>query len=105
MKHTNDLYYCESADVYAAGAAVAAADPTPVSVSGGTIHFEGKLVNAACAVSTPNSPIKTVTLGQYRTASLRRLMIRDRAGAFSIVLNDCDPESGGYRCRGFLCQR
>lgn len=28
--------------MFVAGAAVAA-DPTPVSVSGGTIHFEGKL--------------------------------------------------------------
>ncbi len=34
--------------MFVAGAAVAA-DPTLVSVSGGTIHFEGKLVNAACA--------------------------------------------------------
>ena len=35
-----------------AGAAVAA---DPVSVSGGTVHFEGELVNAACAVSTQSS--------------------------------------------------
>ncbi|ECP6958883.1 type 1 fimbrial protein subunit FimA [Salmonella enterica] len=53
--------------MFVAGAAVAA-DPTPVSVSGGTIHFEGKLVNAACAVSTKSAD-QTVTLGQYRTAS------------------------------------
>lgn len=37
-----------------AGAAVAA---DPVSVSGGTVHFEGELVNAACAVSTSH-PIR-----------------------------------------------
>lgn len=73
--------------MFVAGAAVAA-DPTPVSVSGGTIHFEGKLVNAACAVSTKSAD-QTVTLGQYRTASFTAI------GAqvpFSIVLNDCDPK-------------
>ena len=67
-----------------AGAAVAA---DPVSVSGGTVHFEGELVNAACAVSTQSSD-QVVTLGQYRTAS------GDTTAQipFSIVLNDCDPK-------------
>ncbi|EKG3710805.1 type 1 fimbrial protein subunit FimA [Salmonella enterica] len=71
--------------MFVAGAAVAA-DPTPVSVSGGTIHFEGKLVNAACAVSTKSAD-QTVTLGQYRTASFTAIQV-----PFSIVLNDCDPK-------------
>lgn len=43
--------------MFAAGAAHA----DPVSVSGGTVHFEGELVNAACAVSTKSAD-QTVTL-------------------------------------------
>ncbi|MEM8294099.1 type 1 fimbrial protein subunit FimA, partial [Morganella morganii] len=34
-------------------AAASAADP--VIVNGGTVHFTGELVNAACAVSTESS--------------------------------------------------
>ena len=48
-------------------AAASAADP--VIVNGGTVHFTGELVNAACAVSTESSN-QTVELGQYRTAKL-----------------------------------
>ncbi|ENU2131134.1 type 1 fimbrial major subunit FimA [Salmonella enterica] len=76
--------------MFVAGAAVAA-DPTPVSVSGGTIHFEGKLVNAACAVSTKSAD-QTVTLGQYRTASFTAIGNTTAQVPFSIVLNDCDPK-------------
>lgn len=45
--------------MFVAGAAVAA-DPTPVSVSGGTIHFEGKKVNWLMqpVPSALNPPIK-----------------------------------------------
>ncbi|EBU2521243.1 type 1 fimbrial protein subunit FimA [Salmonella enterica] len=76
--------------MFVAGAAVAA-DPTPVSVSGGTIHFEGKLVYAACAVSTKSAD-QTVTLGQYRTASFTAIGDTTAQVPFSIVLNDCDPK-------------
>ncbi|EBG4092951.1 type 1 fimbrial protein subunit FimA [Salmonella enterica] len=76
--------------MFVAGAAVAA-EPTPVSVSGGTIHFEGKLVNAACAVSTKSAD-QTVTLGQYRTASFTAIGDTTAQVPFSIVLNDCDPK-------------
>ena len=71
-----------------AGAAVAA---DPVSVSGGTVHFEGELVNAAWAVSTQSSD-KVVTLGQYRTASFTAVGDTTAQIPFSIVLNDCDPK-------------
>ena len=71
-----------------AGAAVAA---DPVSVSGGTVHFEGELVNAACAVSTQSSD-QVVTLGQYRTASFTAVGDTTAQIPFSIVLNDCDPK-------------
>ncbi|PTA93660.1 type 1 fimbrial protein subunit FimA [Kosakonia sp. H7A] len=74
-----------------AGAAQAE-DPitNPVSVSGGSVHFEGELVNAACAVSTKSSE-QTVTLGQYRTASFSKVGDTTAQVPFSIVLNDCDP--------------
>ena len=71
-----------------AGAAVAA---DPVSVSGGTVHFEGELVNAACAVSTQSAD-QVVTLGQYRTASFTAVGDTTAQIPFSIVLNDCDPK-------------
>ena len=71
-----------------AGAAVAA---DPVSVSGGTVHFEGELVNAACAVSTQSSD-QIVTLGQYRTASFTAVGDTTAQIPFTIVLNDCDPK-------------
>ena len=71
-----------------AGAAAAA---DPVSVSGGTVHFEGQLVNAACAVST-QSANQVVTLGQYRTASFTAVDDTTAQVPFSIVLNDCDPD-------------
>lgn len=71
-----------------AGAAVAA---DPVSVSGGTVHFEGELVNAACAVSTQSSD-QVVTLGKYRTASFTAVGDTTAQIPFSIVLNDCDPK-------------
>lgn len=72
-----------------AGAAVAVA-ADPVSVSGGTVHFEGELVNAACAVSTQSAD-QVVTLGQYRTASFAAIGDTTAQIPFSIVLNDCDP--------------
>ena len=72
--------------MFAAGAAHA----DPVSVSGGTVHFEGELVNAACAVSTKSAD-QTVTLGQYRTASFTAVGDTSAQIPFTIVLNDCDP--------------
>lgn len=74
-----------------AGAAQAAELVTPaVSVSGGTVHFEGELVNAACAVSTKSAE-QTVALGQYRTASFSSVGDTTAQVPFSIMLNDCDP--------------
>ena len=40
-----------------------AAHADPVSVNGGTVHFKGELVNAACSVNTDSSE-QTVNLGQ-----------------------------------------
>ncbi|SRB46838.1 tyrosine recombinase [Escherichia coli] len=47
--------------------AAALADTT--TVNGGTVHFKGEVVNAACAVDA-GSVDQTVQLGQVRTASL-----------------------------------
>ncbi|HDS3819408.1 type 1 fimbrial major subunit FimA [Morganella morganii] len=68
-------------------AAASAADP--VIVNGGTVHFTGELVNAACAVSTESSN-QTVELGQYRTATLTGSAMSTPV-PFKIKLVDCDP--------------
>ncbi|SQM42724.1 type 1 fimbriae major subunit FimA [Escherichia coli] len=49
--------------------AAALADTT--TVNGGTVHFKGEVVNAACAVDA-GSVDQTVQLGQVRTASLKQ---------------------------------
>lgn len=69
-----------------------AEDPTPepVFTNGGTIHFKGEMVNAACVVST-QSANQTVNLGQYRTASFQSTGATSEKVPFEIVLNDCDP--------------
>ena len=69
-------------------AAASAADP--VIVNGGTVHFTGELVNAACAVSTESSN-QTVELGQYRTAKLAASGDLSTPVPFKIKLVDCDP--------------
>lgn len=66
-----------------------AAHADTVTVNGGTIHFNGELVNAACAVSTQSSD-QTVKLGQYRTAAFAKVGDTSAQVPFTIVLNDCD---------------
>ncbi|MEX6315749.1 type 1 fimbrial major subunit FimA [Providencia manganoxydans] len=58
-------------------------------VNGGTVHFKGELVNAACAVDA-NSVEQTVPLGQFRTAKLAQAGDTSSPVNFSIKLNDCD---------------
>lgn len=67
-----------------------AAQADVVTVNGGTVHFEGKLINAACSVST-KSANQTVQLGQYRTAMFTKVGDTSALIPFTIVLNDCDP--------------
>lgn len=75
---------------------------------GGTIQFQGQLVNAACAVDL-NSTNQTIQMGQFRTASF------GAAGAvvpgattpsvpFSIQLNDCDVTAVSSAQVSFLGQ-
>lgn len=60
-----------------------------VTASGGTIHFTGNLVNAACAVAT-ESQEQNVALGEYRTASFKAVGDKTALIPFQIVLNECD---------------
>lgn len=74
-------------------AAAYAEDPVPapaVSVNGGTVHFKGELVNAACAVNTESAD-QIVNLGQYRTAKFSNVGDTTTNVPFTIELNDCDP--------------
>ncbi|MEY8650260.1 fimbrial protein [Klebsiella michiganensis] len=68
-------------------ASVFAADP--VTVNGGTVHFKGEVVNAACAVDA-DSVEQTVQMGQVRSALLGSAGATSSAVGFNIQLNDCD---------------
>ncbi|MBT0728584.1 type 1 fimbrial major subunit FimA [Rosenbergiella nectarea] len=68
--------------------AAQAADATPVTVNGGTVHFTGEFVNAACAVSTDTAD-QTVNLGQYTTSQLTAVGQRTTAKPFNIKLVNC----------------
>ncbi|MGO2304675.1 type 1 fimbrial major subunit FimA [Providencia sp.] len=59
------------------------------TVNGGTVHFKGELVNAACAVDA-GSVEQTVRLGQVRTAKLAKSGDTSGSVGFNIQLNDCD---------------
>lgn len=82
-----------SASLLAAAGVHAEDDPTPAdtttTVQGGVVHFNGSLVNAACAVSTESAD-QIVNLGQYRTASFQSIGDTSATIPFKIVLNDCD---------------
>ena len=70
-----------------ASAAALAADTT--TVNGGTVHFKGDVVNAACAVDA-GSIDQTVQMGQVRSAKLATAGSTSSAVGFNIQLNDCD---------------
>lgn len=59
------------------------------TVNGGTVHFKGEVVNAACAVDA-GSMDQTVMLGQVRSAKLATTGDTSSAVGFNIQLNDCD---------------
>ncbi|HGF5432971.1 TPA: type 1 fimbrial major subunit FimA [Escherichia coli] len=79
--------------------AAALADTT--TVNGGTIHFKGEVVNAACAVDA-GSVDQTVQLGQVRTASLKQAGATSSAVGFNIQLNDCDTTVATKAAVAFL---
>ena len=78
-------------------AALAAA----TTVNGGTVHFKGEVVNAACAVDA-GSGDQTVQLGQVRTASLDQDGATSSAVGFNIQLNDCDTNVASKAAVAFL---
>jgi type 1 fimbria pilin len=90
MKFSNIASTVVAALALVAGAAHAEDTTTPVSVNGGTVHFKGELVNAACSVNTASSE-QTVNLGQYRTAKFTKVGDTTSNIPFTIELNDCDP--------------
>ncbi|HAH3474004.1 TPA: type 1 fimbrial protein subunit FimA [Escherichia coli] len=57
-------------------------------VNGGTVHFKGEVVEAACAVNM-NSADQTVQLGQVRAAKLDADGKMSSPVGFDIELNDC----------------
>ena len=59
------------------------------TVTGGTVNFEGTVVDAACAVSA-GSVDQTVQMGQVRTAALANAGATASAVPFNITLEDCD---------------
>ncbi|MCX2165437.1 type 1 fimbrial major subunit FimA [Escherichia coli] len=79
--------------------AAALADTT--TVNGGTVHFKGEVVNAACAVDA-GSVDQTVQLGQVRTASLKQDGATSSAVGFNIQLNDCDTNVASKAAVAFL---
>lgn len=79
--------------------AAALADTT--TVNGGTVHFKGEVVNAACAVDA-GSVDQTVQLGQVRTASLAQEGATSSAVGFNIQLNDCDTSVATKAAVAFL---
>ena len=79
----------------------ALAETTPTTVNGGTVHFKGEVVNAACAVDA-GSVDQTVQLGQVRTASLAQEGATSSAVGFNIQLNDCDTNVASKAAVAFL---
>ncbi|MFG1174660.1 type 1 fimbrial major subunit FimA [Erwiniaceae bacterium CAU 1747] len=69
--------------------AVLADEPAPVVVNGGTVHFIGEIVNAACAVGGGTSN-QTVNLEQVRSAKLAESGKTSTPVDFKIQLMDCD---------------
>lgn len=67
-------------------------DPTPspsTTVAGGTVHFTGSLVDAACSVST-ESANQTVDLGQHPLHDFKKAGDVSELHPFTIKLEDCD---------------
>jgi len=59
------------------------------TVNGGTVHFKGEIVNAACAVDA-GSVDQTVQLGQVKSSTLATAGATSSAVGFNIQLDDCD---------------
>jgi len=77
--------------LFAAGLlTIGTAHAATVTTAGGTINFEGQVVDGACAVSA-DSLNQTVTLDQVRAAKLATAgQAAGQQQSFNIKLEDCD---------------
>ncbi|MCW0307098.1 fimbrial protein [Pantoea ananatis] len=66
--------------------AAGATPPTPVIVSGGAIHFTGKVTNAPCAVGV----VGPVDLGEITTRTFTAANTPGPQKNFKITLSNCD---------------
>ncbi|EIC85997.1 type 1 fimbrial major subunit FimA [Serratia sp. M24T3] len=90
MKYkTIALSVVASLSLVAVCANATAGTTTTNTVNGGTVHFTGQFVNAACAVSTDTAD-QTINLGQYRTASITAAGQTTTNIPFNIKLVNCD---------------
>lgn len=85
MRNTNFIKTLIAASLLTAGVAHA----VTTTVNGGTVHFKGEVVNAACAVDA-GSVDQTVRLGQVKTATLSEAGKSSTPVGFNIQLNDCN---------------
>ncbi|MDF7758748.1 type 1 fimbrial major subunit FimA [Kosakonia cowanii] len=61
----------------------------PVVIPGGNLHFEGELVQVACAISV-QSGSQTVAMGQYHTTLFSNVGDTTPPVPFTLTVNDCD---------------
>lgn len=66
--------------------------PAPITVSGGTVQFNGSIVNAPCTVDI-NSEGLNVDLGQYRATDFSKTGDVTGVKPFNINLNNCSAET------------
>lgn len=86
MKFNSVIYSLAAAGLLTMGAAQAAT----VTTAGGTINFEGQVVDGACAVSA-DSMNQTVILDQVRAAKLATAgQAAGQQQHFNLKLEDCD---------------
>lgn len=80
------------ASIAAFGLVSAATQAATTTVNGGTVHFKGEVVEAACAVDA-GSVDQTVQLGQVKTSTLADANKTSSPVGFNIQLDDCNVSS------------
>lgn len=92
-----------SGSVFAADGNEGTVTPPAAStqVNGGTVHFKGEIVNAACAVDA-DSIDQTVQLGQVRADRLAANGATSSAVGFNIQLDDCSTKVATKASVAFL---
>ncbi len=83
---------------FASAGAFAAASST--TVAGGTVHFTGEVVDAACTVDT-GSQDQTVALGQVKMSSLATKGAIANTKQFNITLDDCSTTAASTAAVSF----